>query len=286
MTIQFKKIGKTFVAIAQGIDLRQPIQNEDIQAIEKGLATFGVVVFKNQPLDEQQQDTFIRRFGPGRNGTFKEIAGNNPNFIDVGTVDDLGNPIPPDSLRAEYLLANQLWHTDGSFNKRPIRITALLARELPPIPPPTEFADMRSAYQDLSKIQKEEFIKLKVVHSVLRSREQIGMSIEKFSTDTVNLLPPVEHSLVREHPYNKLNSLYIASHASHIVGWPLEKGRTLIKDLIDFSTQTKYTYSHDWDLHDFVMWDDRWTMHRATPYSGPHPRKMRQCAVFETEDIF
>jgi alpha-ketoglutarate-dependent 2,4-dichlorophenoxyacetate dioxygenase len=112
------------------------------------------------------------------------------------------------------------------------------------------------------------------------------MSIEKFSTDTVNLLPPVEHSLVREHPYNKLNSLYIASHASHIVGWPLEKGRTLIKDLIDFSTQTKYTYSHDWDLHDFVMWDDRWTMHRATPYSGPHPRKMRQCAVFETEDIF
>jgi alpha-ketoglutarate-dependent taurine dioxygenase len=38
-------------------------------------------------------------------------------------------------------------------------------------------------------------------------------------------------------------------------------------------------------VDDFVLWDDRWTMHRATPYEGAHPRKMRQCAVHETARI-
>jgi alpha-ketoglutarate-dependent taurine dioxygenase len=52
-----------------------------------------------------------------------------------------------------------------------------------------------------------------------------------------------------------------------------------------FATQPQFVYSHDWRLHDLVMWDDRWTMHRATPYDGIHPRKMRQCAVFEVEAV-
>ena len=111
------------------------------------------------------------------------------------------------------------------------------------------------------------------------------MTAGKFNPETLQSRPPATHPLVRAHPWNGRKSLYLASHASHIVGWPQEKGRALIEELIAHATQPRFVYSYPWELHDLVMWDDRWTMHRATPYDGPHPRKMRQCAVLETEPV-
>lgn len=281
----FVKLGQTFAAEAAGFDLGRPLPREHVDAIEAGLAQYGVVVFRDQDLDVAQQTAFIRNFGPDRNAGFKEVAGANPMFVDVGTVDDQGQPIPLDSARGQYLLANRLWHTDGSFLERPIRLTALLARELPPRPPPTEFADMRAAWDALPPERQAELAALRIVHSIVRSREQMGFTAEKFDPGTLQQHPSVDHPLVRTHPANGRKSLYLASHASHVVGWPLERGRALVEDLIAFATQRRFVYSHAWRLHDLVMWDDRWTMHRATPYDEPHPRKMRQAAVHETSPV-
>ena len=153
------------------------------------------------------------------------------------------------------------------------------------MPPPTEYADMRAAWDALPAERQAELEQLQVIHNVLRSREQVGFTADKFSAETLKILPPVSHPLVRVHPFNGRKSLYLASHASHIEGWPVEEGRALLAELIAFATQPQFTYSHDWRKHDFVLWDDRWTMHRATPYDGPHPRKMRQCAVHETQPV-
>jgi alpha-ketoglutarate-dependent 2,4-dichlorophenoxyacetate dioxygenase len=281
----FVQLGRTFAAEASGFDLRAPLSAAHVEAIEQGLAQYGVVVFRDQNLDVPQQTAFIRNFGPDRNAGFKEVAGANPMFVDVGTVDDAGKPIPLDSARGQYLLANRLWHTDGSFLERPIRLTALLARELPPRPPPTQYADMRAAWDALPRERQAELDGLRVVHSIVRSREQMGFTAEKFDARTLKDHPSVEHPLVRTHPANGRKSLYLASHASHIVGWPLERGRALVEELIAFATQPRFVYEHTWRLHDMVMWDDRWTMHRATPYDDPHPRKMRQAAVHETQAV-
>lgn len=281
----YRKVGKSFAAEASGIDLRTRLSGSQVAGIEGALADYGVVIFRDQDLDADQQIAFIRNFGPDRNAGFKEVAGANPIFVDVGNVDDHGRPITMDSAQGAYLLANRLWHTDGSFLDRPIRLTGLLARELPPQPPPTEYADMRAAWNALSRERQAELEPLQVVHSILRSREQTGFTADKFSAQTLRDHPPVSHPLVRTHPFNGRKSLYLASHASHIVGWPLEQGRALIEQLIAYATQPQFVYSHQWRLHDLVMWDDRWTMHRATPYDAPHPRKMRQCAVHEVGPV-
>ena len=283
--IVFRKVGKTFAAEALGVDLRKELSSSEVADIEAGLAEYGVVIFRDQDLDEAHQTVFIRHFGPDRNARFREVAGANPMFIDVGTVDDQGQPIRPNSPQGEYLLANRLWHTDGSFLERPIRLTGLLARELPPRPPPTEYADMRAAWNALPRERQAELEHLQVLHSVLRSREQTGFTADKFDPQTLKDHPPVVHPLVRTHPHNGRKSLYLASHASHIADWPVERGRALIEELIAFATRPQFVYSHAWKLHDLVMWDDRWTMHRATPYDEPHPRKMRQCAVHEVEPV-
>jgi alpha-ketoglutarate-dependent 2,4-dichlorophenoxyacetate dioxygenase len=67
-----------------------------------------------------------------------------------------------------------------------------------------------------------------------------------------------------------------------VVGLPVAHGRALLRELIEFATQPQFVYAHAWRPHDLVIWDDSWTMHRATPYEGSEPRALRWCGVRET----
>lgn len=285
MTIEFEPIGNTFVAEVHGIDLREGLCAAQVDLIETGLATHGVLVFRNQAINDDHQQAFIEKFGPPVVTKLKEIASGHPHFYDIATVDAEGNPIPEDSARGLYLLANLLWHTDGSQNQPPIRLTALHARVLPPEPPPTEYSNMRWAWDTLPPTQQKALEGLVVEHSVYWSRQKMGMSMQDFSAETLAERKAVQHPLVRTHPRNGRKSLYLASHASHIIGWPVEKGRALLDELTEHATQSGNVYAHDWGPNDLVMWDDTWTMHRATPYQGKHPRQMRWCGVRELEPV-
>jgi alpha-ketoglutarate-dependent 2,4-dichlorophenoxyacetate dioxygenase len=285
MPFQLKQVGRTFAAEATGIDLRQPIDEETRDDIEDALAQYGVVAFRGQQLNDDQQQAFIQMFGPPVVAKIKELVTSHPHFLDIGTVDAQGRPIEQGSAQGMYMLANSLWHTDGSQAQPPIRLTALHARELPSEPPPTEYADMRAAWEALSPERQAQLENLQAVHSIFWSREQIGMKAADFSEETRAEMKPVVHPLVRTNPRTGRKSLYLASHASHIVGMPLEEGRALIQELIAFATQPQFVFAYAWTPNDLVMWDDRWTMHRATPYDRPQPRKLRWCGVRELEPV-
>src|SRR5205085_4149512 len=92
--------------------------------------------------------------------------------------------------------------------------------------------------------------------------------------------PPAHHPLVRRHAGSGRNALYIASHASHIVGMPVAEGRALLEELIAFATQPKFVYAHKWRVGDLVIWDNRCTLHRATPYeSQAYVRDLRRTTI-------
>lgn len=281
-------IGKEFAAIVRGIDLCAGVGGEVVEKIEQALADHGVLVFRNQPIDDDQQQAFIQQFGPPVVMMAEELKGgakSHPHFFDVTTVDEEGRPLPPESARGMYLLANKLWHTDGSQAQPPVRLSALSARTLPSAPPPTEYADMRAAYEGLPKEKQREIEGLMVQHDITYSRSKIGMKASDFSEKTLKSRPPVVHPLVRTNPRTGRKSLYLASHASKIIDWDLEKGRDLLDELTEFATQPQFVYSHQWQKHDLVMWDDSWTMHRATEYNNPEPRVMRWCGVRELEAV-
>src|SRR5690606_5910585 len=144
MTLKLRPIQGEFAAAVKGIDLRKGIDAQQTDAIEQALAEYGVLVFPDQPLDDDQQQRFIERFGPPVEIKLEEVKSTHrrhPHFFDVATVDDDGTPIDPNSARGLYARANLLWHTDGSQVQPPVRLTALSARQLPPEPPATEYAD-------------------------------------------------------------------------------------------------------------------------------------------------
>ena len=110
-------------------------------------------------------------------------------------------------------------------------------------------------------------------HSILVSRAKVGLT--DFPQEALKMRPPVVHPLVRTHPVTGRKSLYLASHASHIIGWPKSQGEELLQQLTEHATQKQFVYAHKWQTGDMLVWDDTFTMHRATPYDEPHPRKMR-----------
>jgi len=149
---------------------------------------------------------------------------------------------------------------------------------VPPEGGETEFADLRAAYEALDPATKESIAPLVAEHSIFHSRALVGYT--EFSDEERAALPPVAQPLVRLHRGSGRTTLYLASHASHIIAWPQEQGRALLAQLSDFSTQPRFVYRHRWRTGDLVMWDNRCTLHRARPYDDTRYRRdMRRTTV-------
>ena len=279
MAIEFTPLHPTLGAEVRGVDLTRPVMPEIFAEIDAAFNRYGILVFPRQPVTDEQQLAFSRLFGP------LEV---NPNYAgakmrlrldvaDISNLDAEGRVLARDDRRNLFNIGNQLWHTDSSFKHVPAKCSLLSARELPSHGGETEFADLRAAWDALPDARKRKFQGLVVEHSIFRSRSQIGFA--NFNDEIFKELPPVPQALVRHHPASGRTSLYLASHASHIVGWPVEQGRALIEELIAFAIQQQFVYQHRWTVGDLVMWDNRCTMHRGRPYDDTQRRVLHRTTV-------
>jgi alpha-ketoglutarate-dependent 2,4-dichlorophenoxyacetate dioxygenase len=182
------------------------------------------------------------------------------------------------SRKRIFEMANRVWHTDSSFKRVPAKISLLYARTIAPVGGLTQFADMRAAYDALSAEMKQRLRGLVAEHAIMYSRKRLGFT--DFSDEENQALPPVPQTLVRRHPGSGRMGLYLASHAGRIFGMSDSEGQALLAQLIEHATQRQFVYMHRWRVHDLVMWDDRCTMHRGTPYDDLRwPRDLQRATV-------
>jgi alpha-ketoglutarate-dependent taurine dioxygenase len=66
---------------------------------------------------------------------------------------------------------------------------------------------------------------------------------------------------------------------SRIVGMDEAESRELIDALEAHATQPDRIYSHRWQAGDVLVWDNRCTLHRATPYDNRHTRTLYRTQV-------
>ncbi len=283
MTVSVRRLHPLFVGEVSGVDLRRSIDQETFSAIEAALDRYAVLTFRNQMLKDEQQIAFSRLFGPLET-SIGTIRKGRRHRLRSNELADLSNLDENDNIRSlsdrwrMMMLANQLWHTDSSFKPVPGKVSLLSAREVPPSGGETEFADLRAAYDALDEGTKKQIDDLIAEHSIFHSRGLIGYT--DFSDEERAALPPVPQTLVRIHPGSRRKTLYLAAHASHVIGWPIEQGRTLLAELITFATQPRFVHQHQWRAGDLVVWDNRCTLHRARPYDDAHHRRdMRRTTV-------
>ena len=107
----------------------------------------------------------------------------------------------------------------------------------------------------------------------------------EFSEEEADRLKGAIQPLVLENPRTRRRSLYLASHASRILDRPVPDGRLLLRDLMEHATRPDFVYRHSWRGGDFVIWDNRATMHRARPFDDTqHRREMRRVTTLDTGD--
>jgi alpha-ketoglutarate-dependent 2,4-dichlorophenoxyacetate dioxygenase len=283
MPITVKPLHPVFVCEITHVDLRNPIDDDTLAAIGRAMDEYAVAVLPGQHITDEQQVEFSRRFGLlemsphyGR-GAGEKVRMQLPELFDVSNLDEHGNILVEDDRRRAFRMANEMWHTDSSFQPGGAKYSLLSARIVPSNGADTQFADMRAAYDDLAEEKKAPLAELVAEHSTSYSRSLIGF---KFSEEENKRGAPAKQWLVQTHPSSARKSLFLASHASHILGWPEQKGRDLLGELTQFATQPKYVYTHKWNPGDLVMWDNRCTMHRATPFSDfAERRDLRRTTV-------
>lgn len=290
MNITPRPLHPLFAGEVEGIDLRTVHDLATLERIRTLMDRYAVLVFREQPFEDGEQIAFAQRLDGalvtkvGRSvidpaGRLKHEA-----LTDISNLDENDQIMDRADRRRMYSLGNRLWHTDASFQDPSARYSMLSAKIVPGAGGETEYADMRAAYDALPEPLKAEIAELRAFHSIIYSRETIGFTA--FSDAERAQFPGAEQPLVRVHPGSRRHGLYLASHASHIVGRPVPDGRILLRELMALATLPQFVYRHAWRPGDFVIWDNRCTMHRGRTFEESTQRRdLRRVTTLDIEPV-
>ena len=260
-TLEIRPIGATYAAEIIGLDLAIPLGDDLFRTLYQLFLQHKILVFRDQVFDDDAHSQFARRWGKLQVHVLNQYhKATNPEIIYLSNLDRDGTPKGehPDPGAA-------IWHTDGSWAKERALATMLYGMVLPKSGGDTLFADMVAAYDGLSAVTKQKLDGLIAVHNLDYSRS-LTTARQQMTEAQKRAAPPVEHSVIRIHPDTGRKAIYLGQHASHIVGMPIDEGRALISEINAHSTQAQYLYVHRWQPRDFVMWDNRQVMHKATDF--------------------
>lgn len=275
-----KRLSDAGGVVIPGMDLSQPLSDGEKEIIRDAFLSHHILIFRDQSLTPDQQTDYTRQFGELEEHVIRQHDGSKmPLVQQISNLDADGNPTYRPLTHGNYF-----WHTDKSYHAVPSLSTLLHALELPKEGGDTQFANMYLAYEALSEAQKREYADLKVVHSWEANRRNTGN--KPASEEEIRERPPVTHPLIRTHPETGRKTLYLGTHTSHIVGRDEKEGKALLDELEAFATQDQFVYSHNWQVGDLVMWDNRCLLHRAIAnYGMSKERRILHRTVIRGVDI-
>lgn len=241
--------------------------SEEILAL---LEKSGVLVFPSIDFTDEEQVAFTNALG----GNAREISGNEVFKVSLDA--------SINAKVAEYLKGSLYWHIDGTMNPIPIRASMLTAKVLAPEGGDTDFANTATSYEDLPQETKDQIADLRVVHSLWRSQfyhtpEPTMEQIEDWQSKGEAELP-----LVCTHRSGR-KSMVLGNTAHYVIGKDPKESYRILHGLREFATSEPYSYRHKWTVGDTVIWDNRTSLHRATPYDPYSGRMMHRTILDGTE---
>lgn len=277
----------SFVGIVTGVNLSKPLDQQSIEAIDRGMDQYAVLVFRDQPLTQDEQIDLSVQFGPLDSG-LRKATGAATRFkydqlIDIGNVALDGSVASKDNKKLIGVLANQLWHSDSTFQNLPVKYSMLSAVVVPEEGGQTQWADLRAAWDALPEPTKKYVEGKTGWHSAFHSRIMLGDN--DYTKEQLDKFPPVERPLVHIHPGSGRKVLFPSVHITHVSDLTVPEGRLLVAELLEHSTQAQFVYSHTWRPGDYVMWDNRSTLHRGTRYDLSIRRDLRRTTTLEREYV-
>lgn len=235
-------------------------------AIRELLEERGVLVFKNINFTDEEQVAFTKTLGEFA----PERAGDGENISKI-TLDIKENP-----HSAEYLKGSLYWHIDGTMNDLPILASLLSCKVAAPKGTGnTGFCNTYAAWDALPEERKAELKDLRAIHAVWPTVFYYEPEPSVAKLQGMKRVGENELPLVWKHASGRL-SLVLGCTTLSIVGKTPFESAEIIHGLREWCTQEQFSYSHEWDEGDLVMWDNTGTMHRAEAYDLSCGRMMHR----------
>jgi taurine dioxygenase len=245
----------------RGLDITRPedISDSTIDSLRKLLAERGILLFRGQKLSHDQQLAFSKRFGAlAATGLLSRYAPKG--YPDIFTVTNM----KIDGVRSETWNAARQWHSDQSFLPVPARACMLHCYRTPRLGGNTMFANMYQAYNALSDGLKANLEMLKAFHSVFNTRATVLDGRPPFSAEEKARAGGAVHPAIMTHPLTGRKYLFLNEQdVDHFEGWTIKESAPLLDYLYAHLCQPQYTYRHQWQLGDLIMWDNKATQHNA-----------------------
>ena len=241
-----------------GINLADTLSDYDYKKIREALCQWGVLFFKDQDITPDQHLSFGQRFGELHvSKTISKV----PGYPLVGEVRK-----EPDQRR--NIGGN--WHTDHSFSETPPLGSILVARELPGNGGDTLFANMSSAYQNLSSGMRKTLAGMSAVHAKKNALQSKNLSADRqVSDDELQSMGQAVreqfiHPVISKHPETGREILYVnPTYTVRFDGWTEEESKPLLDFLYDQAISPETTCRFQWDEGSVVFWDNRTVWHYA-----------------------
>lgn len=278
MAFEVNRLGDRFAAEIVGIDLSQPLSDDDFAAVRDAWFDAGVVVFRDQRLAPAQQVAFGRRFGALIVHVMRQfLLPGHPEILLIS------NRKHADGTPMGFEDAGRYWHSDISYDERPALGSHLYAVEIPPAGGDTLFADMRHALRTLPDDLRRRIDGKRARHSYTRNwrkNETVEGGRPEISAEQQDRLREVSHPMIRKVEDTGGEALFVNPGFTFAVEDMNEaESDALLAALFEHSTGEAFVYTHKWRSGDLLCWDNRTVMHRATVYDPAHTRHMHRTTI-------
>ena len=267
--MEIRPLSNVMAAEITGVDLSKPLSSAEREQLNSAFEKHLLVCVRNQRLPDVR--TFLdaaRNFGQPKVQHLESYRSDEYPEAGVVTSEDR------DVKDGKRIIRGQMFHTDESFIAEPPKATVLYAVTIPSKGGNTRFVNMRKAYETLDAATRKQIDGLTAIHYYGKQRP--GRKVPSMTDEQMKNTPPVEHPLVRLNEETGAKALYVhETMTDYIVGMDKAQSEALLRKLYDHSTQKpEFQYSHEWRTGDFVIWDDRATLHAATADYAENEKRM------------
>jgi taurine dioxygenase len=261
-----------------GVDLTKPLSQQTVEAIKDAWGKHLVLVFRGQTITQEEQLRFASYFGNLGNrkkapeplrSRAEGIYQDNEKVLLVTNIKVDGAPIGAFG-------EGEFWfHIDSGYTARPYKYTFLYALELPSTGGNTMFSNMYKAYEAIPAALKQKLNGRKALHI-----HEYKRSEKADISGDISGIPHYYHPVFITHPDTGRKTLFVDRlMTSRIEGVDATESDAILGELYEIGERRDFIYEHVWRLGDFLMWDNRCTIHARTDFPKDERRLLRRCTV-------
>ncbi len=260
-----------------GVDLRN-VNERQAATIEGLFNQHSALLFRNQKLESHDLVRFSRFFGELDEAPVNE-AGKTAveNYPEIYVISNITGE---DGKAVGSLGAGEAaWHTDMSYLDNPPRASLLYSVEIPPTGGNTWLAGMYEALEDLPPGLRKEIEGRRIKHDgTYNSAGFVRQGLSE--SDDPLTCEGTFHPAICRHGDTGREVLFLGRRRNaYVEGLPLARSEQLLDDLWQHATAAHLSYSHQWQVGDVLMWDNRATLHRRDPFDQNARRYMLRTQI-------